>query len=125
MKEKTNKAKNSELRSKAEEELNYDVVPIEMLSDVEVRTLAHELRVHQVELEMQNDELRKAQQEIRTSHLEIEESQQMYLDLYDFAPVGYITIGEDRLIMEANLRIASMLEVERMVLLKKPLSKFI
>jgi len=125
MKKKTNKAKNSELRSKAEEELNYDVVPIEMLSDVEVRTLAHELRVHQVELEMQNDELRKAQQEIRTSHLEIEESQQMYLDLYDFAPVGYITIGEDRLIMEANLRIASMLEVERMVLLKKPLSKFI
>ena len=97
--------------------LNSDTALIENLSDEEVRNLAHELQVHQIELEMQNDELRKSQQAL-------EESRDEYTDLYDFAPVGYVTVGEGKLILEANLRLASMLGRERGFLIKKPLSRF-
>ena len=97
--------------------LNSDTALIENLSDEEVRKLAYELQVHQIELEMQNDELRKSQQAL-------EESRDEYTDLYDFAPVGYVTVGEGKLILEANLRLASMLGRERGFLIKKPLSRF-
>ena len=97
--------------------LNSDTALIQNLSDEEVRNLAHELQVHQIELEMQNDELRKSQQAL-------EESRDEYTDLYDFAPVGYVTVGEGKLILEANLRLASMLGRERGFLIKKPLSRF-
>ena len=57
--------------------------------------LAHELSVHQIELEMQNEQLRQAQ-------LQLEASRDRYLDLYEHAPVGYVTIGFDGLIVESN-----------------------
>ncbi len=53
--------------------------------------------MHQIELEMQNDELRRAQQELEASRVK-------YFDLYDLAPVGYFTVSEQGLILEANLR---------------------
>ena len=53
--------------------------------------LIHELRVHQIELEMQNDELRRMQVELETSH-------EKYFDLYDLAPVGYVTLSDKGLI---------------------------
>ena len=68
-------------------------------SPEETRQELHELLVHQIELEMQNDELRRAQ-------AELEDAQARYLDLYDFAPVGYFTISEQGLILEINLRTA-------------------
>jgi len=67
---------------------------------------------------MQNDELRKAQEEL-------EESRSKYSDLFDFAPVGYLTITEKGLITEANLTGADMLGVERQLLIDMPLSRFI
>ncbi len=107
-----------ELRKRAEGKLNSLIKPIEELSDGEVRKLAHELQVHQIELEMQNEELRDAQ-------LLVEESRQKYLYLFDFAPVGYFTISEEGLILEVNLTGAAMLGIERGLLINEPLSKFI
>src|SRR6516165_7948325 len=68
--------------------------------------LVHELEVHQIELELQNEELRRAQSEL-------EESRDELRDLYDFAPVGYLTLSEDRVILRANLTGAALLGVER------------
>lgn len=87
-------------------------------SQEEMRQKAHELLVHQIELEMQNDELRFAQEEL-------EEARARYLDLYDLAPVGYCTLDEDGLIVEANLTAAGMLGVPRGALICKPIAHFI
>ncbi len=61
--------------------------------------MVHELQVHQIELEMQNDEL-------RSIHAELEAAHARYFDLYDKAPVGYFTISEQGLIREANITVA-------------------
>lgn len=80
--------------------------------------LAHELLVHKVELEMQIEELRQA-------HIAMEESRDRYVDLHDFAPVGYVTVSREGLISEINLTSAAMLGSERKKLLHDRFSKFI
>ncbi|MGR3319370.1 MAG: PAS domain-containing hybrid sensor histidine kinase/response regulator [Candidatus Anammoxibacter sp.] len=110
--ENSNQKKVTDLRGKAEEKLKPESVAVDNLSDEEVRKLAHELQVHQIELEIQNEELRTAQ-------ILIEESRGEYTDLYDFAPVGYLTFNIDRQIVKSNLTIAGMLEEERSALNNK------
>ena len=88
------------------------------VSPEEIRQTLHELRVHQIELEMQNDELRHTQ-------LELEEARARYVDLYDLAPVGYCTLSEKGLILETNLTAANLLDVPRGALIHQPISRFI
>jgi PAS domain S-box-containing protein len=73
---------------------------------IERKRVEEELRTHQVELEMANEEL-------RATEIQIKASEQKYIDLYDFAPVGYCTVDPDGRILEANLTAASLFGVER------------
>ena len=88
------------------------------LSLEETRQTLHELRVHQIELEMQNEELRRAQ-------VELDGMSARYFDLYDLAPVGYCTISEKGQIQEANFTASTLLGVARGALIKQPLTRFI
>ena len=88
------------------------------LSPEAVRDLVHELQVHQIELEMQNEELRRGQ-------LELDASRARYFDLYDLAPVGYCSVSEQGLILQANLAAATLLGATRATLVKQPISRFI
>ncbi|MEI8386114.1 MAG: PAS domain S-box protein, partial [Verrucomicrobiota bacterium] len=88
------------------------------LSPESMRTILHELRVHQIELEMQNDELLAAQ-------ADLDASRERYFDLYDLAPAGYCTLSEQGLILEANLTAATLLDMNRGALVNQPVTRFI
>ncbi|MFH0780807.1 MAG: response regulator [Pseudomonadota bacterium] len=83
-----------------------------------IRLLVHELRLHQLELEIQNEELRRSQEELAASKAG-------YMDLYDFAPVGYLTVNKAGIILEANHTAASLLRVPPGTLVKQPFFRFI
>src|SRR5262252_8538565 len=87
--------------------------------------LLHELEVHQIELELQNEELRRAQIELEESRDQLRESRDELSDLYDFAPVGYLTLREDTVILRANLRAGVLLGVERDALIGKRFTRFL
>lgn len=91
---------------------------LEAVSPEAARQMLHELRVHQIELEMQNEELRRSQEALESSWAR-------YFDLYDLAPVSYFTLSEKGLILEANLTAAGLLGVARSALVTQPLSLFI
>ncbi len=118
---KTGSAAAADLRQRAEavgKEKWSDEELLTALSPLEIRRILHELRVHQVELEMQNEELRRTQ-------AELDAARARYFDLYDLAPVGYCTISEDGLILEANLTAVTLLGMPRRALVQQPLSRFI
>lgn len=104
------------LRESAEAQLDRKALPVVDPSANE--NLLHELRVHQVELEMQNEALRHAQ-------LTLEESRDRYVDLYDFAPVGYLTLIAGGMISEINLPGAALLGAERQKLLQRRFAPFV
>ena len=111
------KIKLEKLRKKAEETVKkqYDH-KINQSKDTD--ELFHELKVHQVELEMQNEELRQAQ-------IKLEDSQRKYFDLYNFAPDGYFTLDKEGIILEVNLKGALLLGVERLNLNKTAFIQYI
>jgi PAS domain S-box-containing protein len=78
----------------------------------------HELQVHQLELKLQNDELRQAQ-------IAMEKSRDRYADLYDFAPIGYLTLSREGVISEVNLTASGMLGIVRKKLLARRFSQFV
>lgn len=95
------------LRKEAEDHVGQgEISDVREMSEANVRALLHELQVHQVELEMQNEELQQAK-------AEAEDALNKYSDLYDFAPVGYLTLNENGKILESNLAAATMLDVPR------------
>jgi PAS domain S-box-containing protein len=84
----------------------------------EMPRLVHELQVYQAELEMQNDELHRIQEEL-------EISRERFVELFDFAPIGYVMLGEDGKIREANLTAAKLLEWNRSELMNLSFERFI
>jgi len=106
------------LRRRAEALLGEPGKDAPELSPEEVRELVYDLQTHQIELQMQNEELLRTQ-------VELHEACEQYTDLYDYAPVGYLTISEKGLIVQANLTAAGMLRVDRPWLIKRPLSNFL
>lgn len=108
-----------ELRRRAEKRLKISKQNgTSLATPSELQRLVHELEVHQIELEMQNEELQQ-------TRLELETSLDRYTDLYDFAPVGYITLDRSGLIQHINLTGSRMLGVERTRLVNQPFGRFV
>ena len=107
------------LRRRAEEKLNArEADRGGPRSGDESQRLLHELQVHQIELEMQNAELQRARDEVETALGK-------YTDLYDFAPVGYLSLDRDGTVRAANLTGASLLGLERSRLLGRRFEQFV
>ena len=106
------------LRRYAEGLLDDEAESLDTLSFEETRHLLHELRVHQIELEMQNAELRQTQEELT-------DTRDRYLHLYDFAPVGYLTLDARDHILRANLTCADLLGLARHAIVHRSFSQFI
>jgi chemotaxis family two-component system sensor kinase Cph1 len=110
-----------DLRSRAEKLLEPDLCISTDYKDAtseNVMALVHELQVHQIELEMQNEELKRAK-------LELEDALTKYSELYEFAPVGLFTIDSFNRILEVNLTGANILGMERRGLLNRRLEQFV
>jgi PAS domain S-box-containing protein len=106
------------LRKRAEELLQRQPEELLTTPPEDIQDLIHELQVHQVELKMQNVELRHTQREL-------ERARDRYVELYDRAPVGYLTLDQKSVILQANLTAAKMLHVERERLAERHLTDFI
>jgi diguanylate cyclase len=111
-----------ELRAIAEEKLlkskESSNENIKNLSLEEVSSIIHDLQVHQIELEMQNEEMMLIQREL-------DNAKTRYFDLYDLAPVGYLIISEKGLVLESNSTSAKMLGIEKTLLHHQRLSHYI
>ena len=90
---------------------------LDALSPVAAQRVLHDLQVHQIELELQNEELRQAQEALEVSRAR-------YFDLYDLAPVGYFTLDGNGNILEANLAGTVLLDVSRRALVGQPISRY-
>jgi len=111
--EKDKKSEAEILRQKAEELIGKK--PLESgskLSEADALRLIHELEVHRVELELQNEELAEAKEQA-------ENNAEKYTELYDFAPLGYFTLSKEGKIIELNFSGGKMLGQERSLLKNK------
>jgi len=106
-----------DLRKRAEKSVPKAVDSSEKMN-ADVAKLIHELHVHQIELEMQNDELSR-------SKMELMELSRKHTDFYDFAPVGYFTLDKKGHIVETNMTGAALLGSEKRSLMKQPFHRFI
>lgn len=109
--------KDPAFRRQAEAQLRATNRDVAAMPVKDVQQLVHELQVHQIELEMQNDELRRTQ-------AELEGVRDRYMDLYDFSPVGYLTLDTHSKIMTANLRVGTLLGINRKELIGQSLTRF-
>ena len=88
------------------------------MSQEDVQAAVYELQVHQIELDLQNEELRQAQ-------FDLAEARDRYIDLYEFAPVGYFTLDEGCTIRQANLTASSLLHADRSKLVGRRLQSLV
>ena len=107
-----------DLRVRAEKFLAAGGTGLQPILPDDVRELVHELQVHQIELETQNEELRRAQETIT-------ESRNRYVDLYDKAPTGYVTLDPEGFIVDLNRKGARLLGAPRSSLIQRPFILFV
>lgn len=107
-----------DLRQRAEEQLRITDSDMRRMSGAQVRWLVYELQVTQVELQLQNEELQQV-------YVELTAARDRYSALYDFAPVGYLTLTPAGVILEANLMAAQLLGTERAYLIGSLLFRFL
>lgn len=116
---KSTNSSNARLRNKAEQMISQDKPTATAAPSPEnVAEMLHELQVHQIELEVQNEELRKTQ-------LELQVSRDAFANLYEFAPVGYITLDRSNRLVNVNYIACRMLGVDKTTALRTTLSRFI
>ncbi len=108
----------SALRDAPEDQLGKSKALPSDLRDKTPEEIIHELRVHQIELKMQNEELKRV-------NVESETSRDHYQDLYDFAPVGYFTVSRSGLICRANLTAAALVGMPRPKLIGRGFGHFV
>ncbi|HMF33453.1 MAG TPA: PAS domain-containing protein, partial [Candidatus Lokiarchaeia archaeon] len=111
----------STLRKRAERflgEKRWDDHFDSSVPQTEQERLIHELQVQQVHLELQNEELRRTQQDLELIH-------EKYVDLYDFAPVGFFTLDSQSVILDANLTGTAFLGLDKNQIINQPLTRFI
>ena len=106
------------LRIKAEKKLKEKKKKDKQVFEADVKKLLHELQVHQIELEMQNEELREANETAETAL-------KKYTVLYDFAPVGFYTLEKDGTISELNFTGAEILGDKRFSLVNSNFKLFV
>jgi len=106
------------LRMKAEEQLKAKLKNEIPKKEADEKRIMHELQVHQIELEMQNEELRKAYETA-------ESALKKYTLLYDLAPMGYFTLNSEGSISELNFTGADMLGDRRISLLNSNFKLFV
>ncbi len=112
------KDSSKELRTRAEELLSKSSDNLYDLDKVQVKELVQELRIHQIQLEMQNEDLRRSQSELEKAHEE-------YFDLYNNAPVGYIISDGFGNISSVNQKLADMLKTTKIKLTKNGFAPFL
>ncbi|MDT8444815.1 MAG: sigma 54-interacting transcriptional regulator [Desulfuromonadales bacterium] len=108
----------AELRSKADKRSRKSEAELPSSTELDMQRLLHTLQVHKIELEMQNASLKQAADEVETTR-------NKYAELYDFAPVGYLTLDNRGVICEANLACSQLLGVARKLLINKPFTMLI
>jgi PAS domain S-box-containing protein len=121
MKKKNKPPADAELRQRAEKKFAETLAGDRNFSGIspeESANLIHELRVHQIELKMQNEELRRIQEEL-------EKSRNRYSHLFDFSPFGYFNVDEKGIIKQVNLTAAAMVGIERGSLIGQPFTRIV
>ncbi len=112
----------SEIRRQAEkkirEKMTQTSTDLHSMSPEDIQQLVFELQVHQAELEIQNEELRRSEEALNNTRT-------CYYDLYNQAPVGYVTVNKEGMILEANATAAALLEVDKSDLAEQPITRFI
>lgn len=108
----------SSLRERAERVASDAALKASEMSASDIEKLVHELQVHQIELEMQNEELRASREELA-------QSRDRYLSLFEFAPIGYVSLDDDTTICEVNQLAERLLGLNRKALVGKKFHSFV
>ena len=116
--DKNGNASLTSLRERAEKETSNTAEDFAISQLADIQRLVHELQVHQIELQMQNEELRNAQ-------IELEASRSKYFDLFNLAPIAYFSVSLRGVILDVNFTGAALLKMDRARLVNRPFSNFV